>query len=132
VQRAKGKELKAKGQGQRAVSFCTELLHFALCPLLLGSLPLVLGDACATLRVLSDGMAKHSKFQIALEYALARSILAILGALPRRAAIAVGLGVGHIAYRLPGNLRRTGHRNLEIAFPDKSEKERRQLLRGSF
>ena len=77
-------------------------------------------------------MAKHSKTQIALEYALAKSILWSLGALPRRAAIAVGLGVGFIAYHLPGKLRRTGQRNLEIAFPDKSEKEHRQLLRGSF
>jgi len=77
-------------------------------------------------------MSKHSKFQIALEYALARSILASLGVLPRRAALAVGLGIGHLAFHLPGNLRRTGRRNLEIAFPDMPEKERRELLRGSF
>jgi KDO2-lipid IV(A) lauroyltransferase len=66
-------------------------------------------------------MAKHSKSQIALEYALARSILWSLGALPRRAAIAVGLGIGNLAYHLPGKLRQAGLRNLEIAFPDKSE-----------
>jgi KDO2-lipid IV(A) lauroyltransferase len=77
-------------------------------------------------------MAKHSKSQIALEYALARSILWSLGVLPRRAAIAVGLGIGNLAYHLPGKLRQTGLRNLQIAFPDKSEKERRQLLRGTF
>jgi len=77
-------------------------------------------------------MAKNTKFQIALEYTLAKSMLGSLGLLPRPAAIAVGLGLGRLAYHLPGNLRRTGERNLGIAFPDKSAMERRQLLRGSF
>ncbi len=88
--------------------------------------------SCVTLRVQSCRMAKHGKLQIALEYGLAKAILASLGVLPRRAAIAVGLSVGRIAYYLPGNLRRTGERNLEIAFPEKTEQERRRLLRGCF
>ena len=77
-------------------------------------------------------MAKHSKLQIALEYSLARVILSGLGALPRRAAIAVGIGISRIAYLLLGRLRRTGERNLEIAFPESDERERKRLLRGCF
>lgn len=77
-------------------------------------------------------MAKHGKLQIALEYALARAILSGLGVLPRPVAIAVGLSIGRLAYLLPGNLRRTGRRNLDIAFPEMSELERKRLLRGSF
>jgi KDO2-lipid IV(A) lauroyltransferase len=77
-------------------------------------------------------MAKHGKLQIALEYALARAILSGLGALPRPLAVGTGLTIGRLAYRLLGKLRRTGERNLEIAFPELSEQERRRLLRGSF
>jgi KDO2-lipid IV(A) lauroyltransferase len=77
-------------------------------------------------------MAKHSKLQIALEYACARSILFGLGAAPRSVAIAVGLTIGRLGYLLSGKLRRTGQRNLEIAFPDLPEQARKRLLRGSF
>ena len=77
-------------------------------------------------------MAKHGKLQIALEYALARAILSGLGVLPRPLAIAIGLSIGRLAYLLPGNLRRTGKRNLEIAFPEMPDADRRRLLRGSF
>ena len=77
-------------------------------------------------------MAKPGKLQTTLEYALAQTILSGLGVLPRPVAIAVGLSIGHLAYLLPGNLRRTGKRNLDIAFPELSEPERRRLLRGCF
>jgi KDO2-lipid IV(A) lauroyltransferase len=77
-------------------------------------------------------MAKPGKFQAAFEYAVARAILTGLGVLPRRAAIGVGLLVGQIAARMPGSLRRTGIRNLEIAFPDLPEDKRLRLLRGCF
>jgi KDO2-lipid IV(A) lauroyltransferase len=77
-------------------------------------------------------MAKPGKLQESLEYALARTILSALGVLPRPAAIAVGLTIGRLAYLLPGNLQRTGQRNLEIAFPAMPEPERRRLLRGCF
>ena len=77
-------------------------------------------------------MAKPGKLQTSLEYALARAILSGLGILPRRAAIAIGLTIGRIGYLLPGNLRRTGIRNLEIAFPEMAADERRRILRGCF
>lgn len=77
-------------------------------------------------------MAKPGKLQTTLEYALARTILSALGVLPRPVAIAVGLTIGRIGYLLPGKLGRTGERNLEIAFPEMTESERRKLLRGCF
>lgn len=77
-------------------------------------------------------MARKSKGQIFFEYAIARAFLAGLGALPRSAAVAVGRGMGRAAYALAGGLRRTGLRNLELAFPEKSLREREEILRGSF
>ena len=77
-------------------------------------------------------MAKPGKLQSSLEYALARTILSALGSLPRPTAITLGLFLGRVAYLIPGNLRRTGKRNLEIAFPDMAEWQRDRLLRGCF
>jgi Kdo2-lipid IVA lauroyltransferase/acyltransferase len=79
-----------------------------------------------------DRMAKHSKLQITVEYVIARVLFGALGLLPRSAAVSVGLGIARSAYLLPTNLRRTGERNLLIAFPELSEDERQELLRKSF
>lgn len=76
-------------------------------------------------------MAKKSKGLINVEYAAARTALAMIGLLPRSAAVGIGKTIMRmIPYILP-NLRRTGMRNLEIAFPDRSESERKQLLNGT-
>ena len=77
-------------------------------------------------------MAQRGRLQTTLEFALARTIISGLGALPRPAAVAIGLLLGRIAYGLPGGLHRAGQRNLQLAFPEKSDAERQQLLRGSF
>ncbi len=77
-------------------------------------------------------MGKKGKAQIFLEYAVARGLLSGLGALPRPLAVAAGRGMGRLAYALAGGLRRTGMRNLELAFPELSEREREKILRGSF
>src|ERR1700760_3198910 len=77
-------------------------------------------------------MAKKGKAQIFFEYAAARALLSGLGLLPRSLAVAVGRGLGHAAYALAGGLRRTGLRNLELAFPEMDEDERKRVLRGSF
>jgi KDO2-lipid IV(A) lauroyltransferase len=77
-------------------------------------------------------MAKQrGKLQTNLEYATVRLLLGTLGLLPRRAAVAIGRGLGRIAYTLAGGLRRTGLRNLELAFPDMSDAERKRTLRRS-
>lgn len=76
-------------------------------------------------------MAK-SNSQINAEYWVARSLLGLYGALPRPLAVGLGRLLGRIAYVMPTRLRRTGLRNLEIAFPEMSWAERKRLLRGSF
>ena len=77
-------------------------------------------------------MAKHGKLRTFLEYAAARSALSTLGRLPSPAAYGVGRAMGKIAYLLARNLRRTGTINLRLAFPEKSDEERDQLLRECF
>jgi KDO2-lipid IV(A) lauroyltransferase len=77
-------------------------------------------------------MGKHGKVQTALEYAAARTLLAGLGVMPRQASVAMGRGIGRIAYAFGGRLRRAGTRNLELAFPEMNSKERERILRGCF
>ncbi|HEY6805077.1 MAG TPA: lysophospholipid acyltransferase family protein [Pyrinomonadaceae bacterium] len=77
-------------------------------------------------------MAKHGKLQTNLEYIAAKVLLSSLGKLPMSLAISVGQGFGNLAYRLAGNLRRTGQRNLQLAFPEKTEAERDEIIRGTF
>ena len=67
-----------------------------------------------------------------LEYALAWCVVRTIGALPRSLARAVGITVGQIVYLLHGKLRRVGMRNLGMAFPEKSVRERRRIVRGVF
>lgn len=77
-------------------------------------------------------MAKPGKLQTFLEYWAAKSVLTGLGMLPAQAAIAVGKEMGGLFYLLAGDLRRTAAINLKLAFPEKSEEERRELLRECF
>jgi KDO2-lipid IV(A) lauroyltransferase len=77
-------------------------------------------------------MSKHGKVQTALEYAAARTLLAGLGVMPRSVAVAMGRGMGRIAYAFGGRLRRAGTRNLEMAFPQMNEAERERTLRACF
>ena len=77
-------------------------------------------------------MAKYGKTRINLEYLAARVIFGTLGRLPPSAAMAVGRAIGRLTYTFASDLRRTAHRNLLLAFPEKSEEERKQLVRGCF
>ncbi|MGA8531306.1 MAG: lysophospholipid acyltransferase family protein [Acidobacteriaceae bacterium] len=65
----------------------------------------------------------------ALEFAFAWMLLKGMGALPRPAARRVGAGVGAIAWWILPRLRRTGLRNLELAFPSMAPEERVCVLR---
>jgi len=73
-----------------------------------------------------------SRLQIDLEYLIAGSLLFAFGLLPLRAALFLGSKLGRGFYYLSGRLRRTGDRNLVLAFPDLSQSQRRLLLRGCF
>ena len=77
-------------------------------------------------------MAKQGKLQTFLEYAAAKSVLSTLGYLPAPAAMSIGKTMGKLAYLLAGNLRKTGATNLRLAFPEKTDAEREQLLRECF
>ncbi|MEJ7709345.1 MAG: lysophospholipid acyltransferase family protein [Pyrinomonadaceae bacterium] len=77
-------------------------------------------------------MAQKGKAQAVLEYAVARALIDGVGLLPRRLAVAAGCKAGKLAYRFGGNLRRTGVRNLELAFPEKDAAERERILQNSF
>jgi KDO2-lipid IV(A) lauroyltransferase len=82
---------------------------------------------------LSNAAAMSKSYlQINLEYLVARSLLAIFGWLPLRMALSAGSTLGRGAYYCSGRLRRTGQRNLELAFPDLTLTERRRLLHGCF
>src|SRR5438309_6347781 len=67
-----------------------------------------------------------------LEYALAWLIVRFLGALPRPLARAAGISLGWIIYLLHHRLRSVGIRNLALAYPEKSRRERARILRGVF
>jgi KDO2-lipid IV(A) lauroyltransferase len=67
-----------------------------------------------------------------LEYAAAWPFIKLLGILPRPLSRAVGISLGWAVYLLHGRLRRVGMRNLELAFPEKTKRERGRILRGEF
>ena len=77
-------------------------------------------------------MAKRGRLQTKLEYALARLVFTSLGMLPRSVSVSVGRGLGRLGYLLFGDLRRTGRRNLDIAFPELGEVEKERIVKGCF
>src|SRR5436190_11461280 len=77
-------------------------------------------------------MANKSKPQAWIEYAVVRALLGTLRVLPMKAAIFVGVTIGSLTYHALGKLRRVGMRNLELAFPEKTEAERAEILKGAF
>ena len=64
-----------------------------------------------------------------IEYAAAWLGLKALGVLPRSVARFVGATFASIAYRLRTPLRRAAQQNLQIAFPEWSEKKRDEVIR---
>jgi KDO2-lipid IV(A) lauroyltransferase len=76
-------------------------------------------------------MAEKSTLQINFEFWLARAVLGFFRVLPLGAGVALARIIARLGFWFP-KLRRTGERNLQLAFPDLSEAERRRLLRGAF
>ncbi len=64
-----------------------------------------------------------------LEFALVFVLVRGLGVLPRRLARAAGAGLGALAFLFTGRLRRTGERNLEIAYPESTPAWRTCIVR---
>jgi len=75
---------------------------------------------------------RFAPMRFRLEYALAWCVVRAIGILPRPLARAVGIGLGQLIYLFHGKLRRVGMRNLELAFPAMSVRERRKIVRGVF
>jgi KDO2-lipid IV(A) lauroyltransferase len=67
-----------------------------------------------------------------LEYALAWLIIKILGGLPRPLARAAAISLSWTIYLVHVRLRSVGMRNLALAFPEKTRRERAWILRGVF
>lgn len=67
-----------------------------------------------------------------LEYALVWPVVRLLGGLPRPLARLIAIVLARLVYALHGRLRRVGLRNLEIAFPDKTLRARRRILKAVF
>jgi KDO2-lipid IV(A) lauroyltransferase len=77
-------------------------------------------------------MARKRGNIIWIEYAGAWLALGLLGLLPRGAAIRTATWILLAVPKLLPKLRKTGLRNLEIAFPEKTVAERDAILRGTF
>ncbi|HKF59648.1 MAG TPA: lysophospholipid acyltransferase family protein [Blastocatellia bacterium] len=67
-----------------------------------------------------------------LEYIPAWLILHSLTLMPRRLALAVGGSIARSAYYFHRKLRRVGYRNLELAMPNLSERERKSIVKTVF
>ncbi len=67
-----------------------------------------------------------------LEYAAAWPFLKIMGILPRPLARDFAIGIAQVVYLFHVRLRQVGMRNLQMAFPEKSEADRKKILRGEF
>lgn len=73
---------------------------------------------------------KHSTTH-KVEYALARSLEKAVATMPERASDAFGRSIGRTVYRL-GLRRETVEENLRIAFPDKPDSWREDVMRASY
>jgi KDO2-lipid IV(A) lauroyltransferase len=85
-----------------------------------------LGDAS------KNSTGRQARFAQRLEYCGLRALVGGVGILPRALARFVGAALGAVVYRAFGRLRHVGRRNLEMAFPEKSDAEREEILRGVY
>ena len=67
-----------------------------------------------------------------LTYCLYRLLSAVIGALPLAVGIRMGRGLGFIGYYILPGYRAIALRNLSIAFPEKTDTERRTIARKHF
>ena len=75
---------------------------------------------------------KRNQFQNKAELLAVRSLLGAIGALPLETSIRFGESFGRfLAKRFP-KLQKTARRNLEIALPELSKKEKEKIIHGTF
>ncbi len=75
-------------------------------------------------------MAKKNKFIIWSEYLPLRGVLGLMSSLPRSTARKIGTSVIDLLLRFVPDLKKTAHRNLEIAYPEMDAATRRQMVDG--
>jgi KDO2-lipid IV(A) lauroyltransferase len=80
---------------------------------------------------MQNGVQKTSARQ-RLEAGILWFMVRVIGALPRSIARKLGEGIGALAWWLLARLRNVGLRNLQIAYPEKNARERRDILRGEY
>jgi KDO2-lipid IV(A) lauroyltransferase len=66
------------------------------------------------------------------EYTLALLLIRLFGAMPRTIAHRAARTIAWLGYHIAGRQRRSGMRNLQMAFPHLSDVERGQILQASF
>lgn len=79
-----------------------------------------------------DTVQSPAQMRHRLEYLPVRLLAAFVGLLPRPLARGFGITLGLLVYGLHTRLRRAGMRNLDLAFPGKSRKEKKKILRGVY
>lgn len=67
-----------------------------------------------------------------IEYVPVWFVLTLFRVLPRGMARMLGIGIAYFVLAVHGRLRRVGMRNLQMALPEKSKRERRKIVRGVF
>jgi Kdo2-lipid IVA lauroyltransferase/acyltransferase len=67
-----------------------------------------------------------------LEYIPVWLLATFIRWMPRLVARAIAIGLALVIYSLHSRLRRVGMRNLDLAFPAKSRKEKKRIVRGVF
>src|SRR5215813_3360416 len=67
-----------------------------------------------------------------IEYWAAWPFLKIIGIVPRPVSRAFAIAIAQTVYLLHFRLRQVGMRNLQMVFPEKTEAERKKILRGVF
>jgi KDO2-lipid IV(A) lauroyltransferase len=77
---------------------------------------------------LSDFKRRPAGLRKTIEFAAVRVVVGVVGMMPRTLARAMGAVLGWVAFYGLGKLRRTGLRNLALAFSEKSETERLRIL----
>jgi KDO2-lipid IV(A) lauroyltransferase len=76
-------------------------------------------------------MRRKGPFKIWAEYVSLRALLWFVRILPKRMAIAICMATARLAFWVLGDQLRAGMRNLEIAFPEMEDDERKRVLRSS-
>lgn len=79
-----------------------------------------------------EAIRRRGYLRTYIEYAAAWTILKGATLLPRRLALRFGYALGALAYLVLPHLRRHAAINLRLAFPEKSDRERKRIARGVF